>query len=83
MVIDLFAERAVPLIYDDEASKLLKEIFAEYAAVKSVFNFVTESDAIESAIYKMKSLEASYIALLKQAKLKGYYNQSSFTEKKL
>lgn len=83
MVIDLFADKNAPYKTDEDTIKLAREICSEIAATENIFNFVTEPFEIEAAVYKIKSLEASYSALIKRSKLNKIYAPNSLKGIKL
>lgn len=69
MLIDLFADIGLLRKHDDALVTEVKRVTEELTNTMSRFNEATDSDEIESLIYRMKELEMHYSFLLRQAKL--------------
>jgi len=69
MYIDLFSEKNKPYEYNKELIDEVQNVKLEIGNARSQFNFATDSQEIESVIYRLKSLETRYSLLVRKAKL--------------
>jgi hypothetical protein len=56
---------------DNDLVKMLKEAHDEWKNSENFFEYVTEPDLIDYAIFKMEAARIKYIYLLKQVRKKG------------
>lgn len=83
MVIDLFAEKNKPCEYDRSLIEEARSIRFQHENAMSQFNYATDIHEIEAAIYRLKTLEASYTLLMKRAKLNKNCNIRTVELKKI
>ncbi len=69
MIIDLFADKALPQKTAKAITDETKRVVRELEKTKLLFNEAVDPYEIEAIIYKMKALEMHYAFLVKEAKL--------------